>query len=255
MGESTPTGRMRLFGTHRKAERATHAMTGAPFPPLKVRAGEGLPCIVVDTREQAPLAFRRLPWREATLATGDYSIAGLESDFAVERKSVPDLIGSLTAGRDRFMREVDRLRGMSFARLLVIGSEGDVLAHRYRSNASPTAILHSLHSIEAKGLPVAWAASPATAAELVERYVWWYARAVAKRAGVLALERAEISSRYADPQTKQKPHHGALCGRGGHKGGRDRVRNLSEKQKHRGWADQSCFFERGQKNAVSAKEF
>jgi len=190
MGESTPTGRMRLFGTHSQAERK------------KVRAGEGLPCIVIDSREQLPLTFHRLPSREGTLQSGDYSIAGLESDFAAERKSVPDLIGSLTAGRDRFMREVDRLRGMAFARLLIVGSEGDILSHRYRSNANPTAILHSLHSIEAKGLPVAWAASPATAAELIETWAWWFARAVVRRAGILAAQGAEISSRVADPQTK-----------------------------------------------------
>jgi len=152
----------------------------APFPPLPVRptSGEFLPVIITDTREQAPLEFRRLPSRPGTLATGDYSVAGLESDFAIERKSIADLVGSLTSGRERFMREVDRLRSCPFSRLLIVGTVADIHAARYRSNASPKSILHSLYGIESRGLPVVFAPDPATAAELVERWGWWRARAV-----------------------------------------------------------------------------
>lgn len=158
------------------------AMTTAEtLPPLPVRAtvaGDILPTIIVDTREQAPLAFPRLPSRTGTLTQGDYSIAGLESDFAIERKSISDLVGSLTAGRERFMREVDRLRGCSFARLLIVGTEAELMAGRYRSNANPKAIVNSLHAIESRGLPVVFATTPEDAAALVERWAWWRARAV-----------------------------------------------------------------------------
>ena len=150
------------------------------FLPLPVRpyTSEFLPVVIVDTREQAPLEFHRLPSRPGTLAQGDYSIAGLENDFAVERKSIADLVGSLTSGRERFSREIDRLRSCPFCRLLIIGSEADIAAARYRSNANPTAILHSLHSIEARGVPVVFAPDPTNAALLVERWSWWRARAV-----------------------------------------------------------------------------
>lgn len=61
--------------------------------------------IIVDTREQCPLDFRRWPdvaVEVAGLPSGDYALKGLETLAACERKSIDDLVGSLSAGRDRF---------------------------------------------------------------------------------------------------------------------------------------------------------
>lgn len=143
------------------------------------------PRIIIDTREQCPLSFERLASITGTLQTGDYSACGLESDIAIERKSIADLIGSLTCGRERFMREVDRLRAFPFARLLIVGSEAEIRSGYFRSNANPKAIIHSLHSIEARGLPVVFAATAREAARLVERWTWWRARAVVEAANEL----------------------------------------------------------------------
>jgi hypothetical protein len=41
------------------------------------------PKIAIDTREQSPLKFTRLEAVERALFTGDYSILGLEAEFAV----------------------------------------------------------------------------------------------------------------------------------------------------------------------------
>ena len=57
------------------------------------------PLIIIDNREQTPLTFQHFSSRRGTLQSGDYSLAGHEGRFTVERKSVADLIGSLTAGR------------------------------------------------------------------------------------------------------------------------------------------------------------
>jgi len=146
--------------------------------PIRKSTGDLLPCVIVDTREQEPLDFRRLPSRPGTLATGDYSIAGLENDVAIERKSIADLVGSLTSGRARFQRELERMRSYNFARLLIVGTEADIAARRYRSNASPVSIMHSLYAIESRGVPVVFSATPYEAALLLERWVWWRARAV-----------------------------------------------------------------------------
>ena len=68
--------------------------------------------------------FKRLESRVGTLVSSDYSAAGIESLFAIERKTVGDLVGCCTGeNRDRFERELHRLRGFRFKRLLVIGSE------------------------------------------------------------------------------------------------------------------------------------
>lgn len=137
------------------------------------------PTVVVDTREQQPLIFNRLPTKRGTLQSGDYSVAGLEHLFAVERKSISDLVGCCVGdGRERFERELHRLRGFQFARLLVIGSEQEIIEHNYHSNVSPKVVLHTLRAFEVRYVPVAWAADPDTAAELVEGWAFWFAREV-----------------------------------------------------------------------------
>jgi hypothetical protein len=85
------------------------------------------PSIIIDTREQQPLVFQTLPATRGTLQTGDYSILGAEEHFAVERKSLEDLASS-SAGpnRERFERELHRLRGYRFKRLLSVGTEQDI---------------------------------------------------------------------------------------------------------------------------------
>lgn len=70
--------------------------------------------IAVDTREQAPYRFAGEPVASATLAAGDYSLAGLEHLIAVERKELGDLVGCMTHDRDRFKRELQRLRAYRY---------------------------------------------------------------------------------------------------------------------------------------------
>ena len=57
---------------------------------------------VVDTREQRPLDLTPLKSVPGTLATGDYSVRGLEHVVAIERKSLDDLLGCIGRDRARF---------------------------------------------------------------------------------------------------------------------------------------------------------
>lgn len=154
------------------------------------------PTVLIDTREQLPLPIA-YPTMRGTLTSGDYSFVGGEHLFSVERKSIADLIQSLTSERERFTRELERLRGYPFARLLVIGSEADILTGRYRSGANPKAMLHSLYSIESKFVPVVFAPTPEAGARLIERWAFWYARSL-----------IQTAQKIAEPQTtnrKEKP--------------------------------------------------
>ena len=80
-------------------------------------------CVVVDTREQAPYTFACItppPLVEvATLASGDYSVKGLEDQVAIERKSLADAFGTFGQGRERFERELSRLAQMRFAAVMI----------------------------------------------------------------------------------------------------------------------------------------
>lgn len=139
--------------------------------------------IIVDSREQTPLTFpEHVQTERGTLQSSDYSVKGLEHIFGVERKSIADLVGSLTSGRDRFERELHRLRGYRFKRLLIVGHRQDIVSGDYRSKASPKSILASLSAFEVRyDIPVVFANEKA-AADLVVRWAYWFAREVKKNA-------------------------------------------------------------------------
>ena len=100
---------------------------------------------------------------------------GMEDDFSVERKSMSDLLGSLTQERDRFMREIQRLRAYAVRLLLVVGTGAELTRLLTRRRVSCAAIQGSLAALEARGIPVAFYPTPERAAERVEAmavYAW-----------------------------------------------------------------------------------
>ncbi len=136
------------------------------------------PVIVVDTREQTPLPFSGLKTQPGALFSGDYSIVGLESLFAIERKTVSDLVSCcMGEQRARFERELHRLRGFRFKRLLIVGTEEDILASRYRSAIKPQAVMATLGAFEARyELPVVFKPTPDDAARQIERWAYFFTR-------------------------------------------------------------------------------
>jgi ERCC4-type nuclease len=106
------------------------------------------PIIIVDAREQNPLTFSRLESRNGTLGSGDYSVAGMEELFSIERKSVPDLAACcMGENRARFERELHRLR---FKLLLIVGTELEIQQGVAFSRISPRAIWGTLWAFEAR---------------------------------------------------------------------------------------------------------
>lgn len=119
--------------------------------------------IVFDSREQKPYRFDGTPYEGAavesgTLQTGDYSLRGLEDRIGIERKTLDDLAGTLTSGRERFQHECERGRGLDYFGLVIEASMDDVRRHRYRSKMKPQALLQSLFAFSVRyGLHVFWA--------------------------------------------------------------------------------------------------
>jgi ERCC4-type nuclease len=81
--------------------------------------------VVTDSREQKPFQFPETKTIVAALPAGDYSVSGFEHSIAIERKSLQDLYQSLTWERDRFEREIERLRDYEFSAVVI---EADWLA-------------------------------------------------------------------------------------------------------------------------------
>jgi DNA excision repair protein ERCC-4 len=166
----------------------TGVSTEATLPGLRSLAelADLRPVIAVDTREQNPLKFSRLQAVSFALFTGDYSIRGLESSFAVERKSIDDLANCcMGTNRDRFERELCRLRGYGFKRLLVIGTREDIAAGHYHSRIAPKSVLATLGAFEVRYLPIVFAATPQEAAVIIERWAWYFAREIVENANDL----------------------------------------------------------------------
>ncbi len=98
--------------------------------------------IAIDTREQLPYVFPGAVTK--TLPSGDYSIVGLETQVAIERKSKTDAYGSLGQGRSRFRREVERLAAMDFAAIVVEDTLSGFLCRPPYSKMSPRSAIGSL---------------------------------------------------------------------------------------------------------------
>lgn len=165
---------------------------------------ETLPTIIVDTREQTPWMFDRglvlerfgdaFPTRIATLDIGDYSLAGLEHQVRIERKSLEDFVRSVTAERERFWRELTRLAEFPVKAIIIEGAKSEVEALgtarcRLRSQARPQSVLASATAIWVDlGINVCWAGHRAMAeytAAWALRRVWQkHQRALEEARGV-----------------------------------------------------------------------
>ena len=146
---------------------------------------EHSPTITIDTREQNPLDIQAYPVERGTLPVGDYGISGFSDwdnpRFIVERKSLDDLVGSLTSGRDRFMRECEKLRQFTFAALLIEGFEGEAELGQYHSKAHPNSIMASLAALQVRAnIHVMWCRDHEGAARMFERLVRQFIRGIEK---------------------------------------------------------------------------
>lgn len=134
-----------------------------------------LPTIVIDTREQLPWDFSapavvellrtELPTVRGTLPTGDYSVLGLETKVAIERKSLADFVMCCTQERERFFAEMERMRSYELRAVLIEANQTDVYAHRYRSKVPPSSVLATASTLIVRyGVHVGWCGSRVLAA-------------------------------------------------------------------------------------------
>ena len=65
------------------------------------------PTIIIDSREKLPLKLITKS-EVAGLKVGDYAIKDSKLNIFIDRKSLPDMIGTLSKGYERFQREIER---------------------------------------------------------------------------------------------------------------------------------------------------
>jgi ERCC4-type nuclease len=155
-----------------------------------MRAENGI-VLVQDSREQLGYAqLFQTPCITGTMQYGDYSVAGLEHLVAIERKSLADLLGSLTSGRDRFEVELKRARCYHKFLVLVECHPKDLLVDDFGklSRAHPRSIWGTVCSWSMRYHPFIFGGSRETSAHLCEALLVAYAREFHK--GVEAMEKA-----------------------------------------------------------------
>ncbi len=126
--------------------------------------------VVVSSLEQARYFFTGLkpdsdqkgdllivPTEYRHLRTGDYSIKGLEEYVTVERKTVNDILQTLSSGRDRFEREHQRMSEMTYAAVVIESTLPEMLNTVHAHGVSPKTAVRTWLSWEQKfGVPWHW---------------------------------------------------------------------------------------------------
>lgn len=133
-----------------------------------------LATIIIDTREQEPYSFdpRLAEAVRRALPAGDYSVAGLETMLAVERKSLDDFVSTVIHGRRRFREELRKLERYRAACVVVEAGIIDVVQKRYVGGAHPNAVLGSALSIILDfGIPVFFCGNRQAACHFVQSYL------------------------------------------------------------------------------------
>jgi len=138
--------------------------------------------IVIDSREQLPYHFQT-PAIKGTLATGDYSVLGIENFIAIERKTLPDLISCLCGGRERFEKELYRAKALDYFAIVIEASLSDLANGNYRSQMTPKSAIQSLIAFSIRyRLPVFFVENRSYGARVTESLLLKYAKELEKRA-------------------------------------------------------------------------
>jgi ERCC4-type nuclease len=135
--------------------------------------------LIEDSREQLGYASEGLFQTAhvvSCLEIGDYSLAGAEGQIAIERKSLPDLIQSLTWERTRFERELKLSRSWHRFYVVCESTPAEIFSGAYRSEATPKAIWETIAAFSIRYCPFLFTGDRRHGAMLTESLLLKYAR-------------------------------------------------------------------------------
>ena len=167
--------------------------------------------IVVDSREQCPFRFEGYPVEVETgaLASADYSLHGFTDRIGIERKSLPDLVACLGVERERFARELARLRGYDCAAVVVEATADDLRAGHFRARLNPEAAWQSVLAFTQRyRIPFFWAENRADAEETTFHLLRHY-----QHDRMRELQALRIPARIAPAATERRGPGAGMDGR------------------------------------------
>ncbi len=135
--------------------------------------------IIIDTREQEAWTFD-CPTIRRKLDAGDYSVDGLESAVAVERKSLKDFVSTVIHDFARFAAELEKLSSLEAACVVVEADLDDVLrglAADECRGASPESVMGAAVHVSLRyGVPVFWCGSRQAARAFTDAFLRMFVR-------------------------------------------------------------------------------
>ncbi len=157
--------------------------------------------IICDSREQLPFCLdpmRVIRTEEGKgLATGDYTVLGLERVVCVERKSMDDLIGCVGVERERFDREMMRIKAYPHRVVIVEASWSELEKGAWRSRVTAAAAVGSVIGWIAGGVPFIFAGSRSAAERACMSFLFHAARSRWREAATL-IPTLKIDTRKTD---------------------------------------------------------
>tara|TARA_R110000751_G_scaffold135286_2_gene238071 strand:+ start:450 stop:1403 length:954 start_codon:yes stop_codon:yes gene_type:complete len=122
------------------------------FSPEKYEGGK----IYIDTREQRPLVIDSYPTEVKGLKYGDYAFSDkdLTCNCYIERKSIQDLIGTLSGGYERFCDEIERAETENANFIVLVESDynASLMFHKLKRTyknikTNPQHIFHNIRTV------------------------------------------------------------------------------------------------------------
>ena len=136
-------------------------------------------CIVADSREKEPYIFE-CPTVRHKLDAGDYSVEGLESVVAAERKSLADFTSTVMHDFPRFAVELEKLAAMEAACVVVEADLDAVLRGKEAEalhNTSPGSLLGAAQWLSLRfGVPIYWCGSRQAARAFTDGFLRMFVR-------------------------------------------------------------------------------
>ena len=141
---------------------------------INIKTDQAECCVIIDKREQLPWNLEPLTCQAGTLQTGDYSLLDFPNEISIERKELSDFVGCVGGGRERFERELERLKAYRVHAVIVEASWQDLAEGNWRSKLTSQTVLRSLSSWLSQG-NVIIPAGNREMSERIARSMLWFA--------------------------------------------------------------------------------